>query len=324
MKPRIALCFSGQTRHINEHPMFLDQYKEVISLFSDFDIDFFGHTWSDQPKPHPDFLDGYDKFIQTDQEEIWNAVNTESTYASQRMFWNYLPNKSSWYDNNEFKSMLKGHGNFLQWARDVIKGTLGQIWSAHECFKLVEQSGKDYHYVVRLRWDTMIQLRKHISAELDDAGIEYIYSPENRKHDKDLIQLMEAFRTTLREITYNNRLPDTRSQRMDVLDNWDVLSTECNLMPSNNGMVYVNDHLFVIKGESFMKSGIGLKDPIELLDKIVVKGDVVAPYQVGFNSSHTLWMEWLFTCGFNVMPALLDVTTANGSMSKKENKKWNI
>jgi len=325
MKPRIALCFSGQTRHINEHPMFLNQYKEVINLFSDFDIDFFGHTWSDQPKPHPDFLDGYDKFIQTDQEEIWNAVNTQNPNVPQRMFWNYLPNRPVWYENAEFEAMLNGHGDFRQWAKNIIKGTLGQIWSAHECFKLVEQSGKDYRYVVRLRWDAMIQLRKHISAELDDAGIEFIYRPEDRMHDKDLIQLMEVFRTTLREITYNNRLPETRSQKMQLPDNWDVLSTDCNFIPNNNGMVFINDHLFVIKGESFMKSGIGLKDPIELFDRIVEKGDaVIAPSQIGFNSSHTLWVEWLFNCGFNVMPVLPDITTTNGDNSNKENKKWNI
>jgi len=323
MKPKIALCFSGQTRHINEHPMFLEQYKEVISLFSDFDIDFFGHTWSDQPKPHPDFLHGYDKFIQTNQEEIWKAVTTFNRNAPSRMFWNYLPNRPAWYENGEFEAMLNGHGDFMQWAKDVIKGTLGQIWSAHECFKLVEQSGKDYRYVVRLRWDSMIQLRKHISDE-NKRGIEYIYNPEKRKHDKDLIELMEVFRTTLREITYNNRLPDTRSQKMCLPDDWDVLATECNFIPNNNGIVFVNDHLFVIKGESFMRSGIGLKDPIELFDRIMMKKDVTTHFQPGFSSSHTLWMEWMFTCGFNVMPALLDITTASGLTSAKPNKKWFI
>jgi hypothetical protein len=316
MKPKVALCFSGQTRHINENPMFLEQYKEIISLFSDFDIDFYGHTWTDQPKPHPDFLHGYTEFIQTNQEQIWNAVTTKGDIPP-RMFWNFLPQKSSWYDDDEFQHVLNGELDFIQWAKKMIKGTLGQIWSAHECFRLVEQSGKDYLYVVRLRWDILIQHREDIAENRP-------YDAQEREHDEKIIQLKEGFRHTLREITQHNRLPHDRTQRNDLVAGWDVLSVECEFIPYDNGMVFLNDHLYVIKGESFMKSGIGTKTPIWLFDSMLTNTHIDKLKFLGFGSSHTLWMEWLMNANFNILPCLPDITTPNGDMSKKENKKWNI
>lgn len=317
MKPKIALCFSGQTRHINEHPAFLDQYKEIISMFSEFDIDFYGHTWSDQPDPDPEFLYGYEKFIKTNQEEIWNAVTTRNSIAPGRMFWNFLPQKSEWYHEDEFQHVLNGKIDFTQWAKKMIKGTLGQIWSAHECFRLVEQSGKDYLYVVRLRWDILIQHRDHVNSR-------YVYDTQDRLQDEKIISLLEEFKNTLREITHNNQLPPNRSQRMDLGSRWDVLTAECEFIPADNGFAYVNDHIFVLKGESFMKSGIGVKKPIELFDDMLVNNNLKHHENLGFGSSHTLWMEWFMNSNFNLLPCLPDITTSNGQMDGKPNKKWNI
>lgn len=317
MKPKIALCFSGQTRHINEDPAFLAQYKEIISMFSEFDIDFYGHTWSDQPDPDPEFLYGYEKFIKTNQEEIWNAVTTRGSTVPGRMFWNFLPQKSEWYHEDEFQHVLNGKIDFTQWAKKMIKGTLGQIWSAHECFRLVEQSGKDYLYVVRLRWDILIQHRDHVNKNI-------VFNSQDRLQDEKIISLLEEFKNTLREITHNNQLPSNRSQRMDLGSKWDVLTAECEFIPADNGFAYVNDHIFVLKGESFMKSGIGVKKPIELFDSMIVNHSLTFHKFLGFGSSHTLWMEWFMNSNFNLLPCLPDITTANGHMDGKPNKKWNI
>jgi hypothetical protein len=73
-----------------------------------------------------------------------------------------------------------------------------------------------------------------------------------------------------------------------------------------------------------MKSGIGTKTPIWLFDSMLTNTHIDKLKFLGFGSSHTLWMEWLMNANFNILPCLPDITTPNGDMSKKENKKWNI
>lgn len=69
MKTRLAICVSGQIRNDTK---FLQSVYELFPRDT-FDIDFFGHTWNDQPTPA--YTDTWFKmFFKTDQAEIWYRV----------------------------------------------------------------------------------------------------------------------------------------------------------------------------------------------------------------------------------------------------------
>ena len=55
--PKIAICVSGQTRHLNQSPKFMQDFFDVLDLFSEFDYDLYGHTWADQETPNNKVLD---------------------------------------------------------------------------------------------------------------------------------------------------------------------------------------------------------------------------------------------------------------------------
>ena len=48
MKHKIAICISGQTRGIDNSTALMSAFDPLKDLF---DIDFFGHTWTDQVAP---------------------------------------------------------------------------------------------------------------------------------------------------------------------------------------------------------------------------------------------------------------------------------
>ena len=73
-KKKIAICFSGQTRHFNKDPKYTQDFYEILDLFDEFDYDLFGHNWSDHADPHSEVLDKFTEYRSDDQEIIWDAI----------------------------------------------------------------------------------------------------------------------------------------------------------------------------------------------------------------------------------------------------------
>jgi len=298
VKPKIAICYSGQTRHINEDPCYTDDFYDILSLFSEFDCDLYGHTWSDQEDPNQEILKNFKDFQKTDQEDIWNAVKLID--YKQLCFWNFLPGNSHWPTVQEYKDVVNGNEDFIDFAKQRIKGGIGQVWSAHECFKLVKaQSHGEYTYVVRLRWDLKIQYQ----------------------YGKDVLaKLKDQFRDVLKTMAMPHPAKPPTSRTTHPLNNtWDVLTTDMVEMNPCMYLPYINDHVFVIRGSSFRDSIIVKKSPIQILQDIAKDND-----QSSFPSAHSLWITWLFRCEFRVVSALPDITTGNGHGEGKINKEWNF
>ena len=75
-KPKIAICVSGQTRHINQRPKFTQDFFDILDLFRDFEYDLYGHTWADQETPNNKVLKLFTDFQKDDQDIIWQELTT--------------------------------------------------------------------------------------------------------------------------------------------------------------------------------------------------------------------------------------------------------
>ena len=157
-KPRIAICVSGQTRHFNENPQYIDDLNSILELFDEFEYDLYGHTWADQEDPKQEVLDRFTAYESEDQRIIWDEiinlmyVDSSQTPAKYHQFFQI---DDDWKHKKEFMDMLHGKSdqNYLEFCKERINGTIGQVWSAHRSFQLMipHMKTKSYQAVVRLR-----------------------------------------------------------------------------------------------------------------------------------------------------------------------------
>ena len=297
-KKRIAICYSGQTRHINDDPVFTEDWYNILGLFDEFDCDLFGHTWEDQVTPNDDILSNFKVFKKTNQEDIWDAVKLMNIIG----FWQFLPEGADWHLKPEYQDIINNNGDFIDFAKKRISGTLGQLWSAHECFHLIKALAHwpDYEYVVRLRWD--------------------LNSTFANTSQNEIMLLRDQFKDALRNYArdrHKQPLTSTRSARYGDFNSADILATDM-LYNGRHNTPFVNDHLFVIKGISFLQSKIIRQTPIEAFSHMARNSPS------GFPTSHTLWVEWFNYFNLHLQTALPDITSSNGPSDGKINKEWNI
>ena len=141
---RIALCFSGQLRFVNEYSKNI--LKNLINLY---DTDVYAHLWFDQSmigKPfHHEFNDLYKESID-DFIRIYNpkACVTESYYSlfNERDY-NFMP------ASNDLVSMSK------ESIRESIYRMESQWYSIKKSYELIENPDK-YDFIIRLRTDSFI------------------------------------------------------------------------------------------------------------------------------------------------------------------------
>ena len=141
MKHKIAICISGQTRGINDSTKLIRSFDHLKDLF---DIDFFGHTWTDQVAPIN--INDFKNFQHTDQDEIWHEFKED--------IFNMIPFNTNWNQHPEYIKLLNGDGNFSEFAKDRVKGVFGQIVSNHKCLEQINTA--EYVAVIRWRWDNLM------------------------------------------------------------------------------------------------------------------------------------------------------------------------
>jgi len=297
-RKKIAICYSGQTRHLNEYPEFTDDWYNILGLFNEFDCDLYGHTWEDQATPNDDILKNFKVFEKTNQDDIWDTIKLMPNLG----FWDFMPEARDWHLKQEYQDIINNKGDFITFAKARINGTLGQLWSAHECFHLIKADAHwpDYEYVVRLRWD---------------LNSKFANTTQNQ-----IMLLRDQFKDALRNYArdrHQNPLASTRTARYGDFNSSDVLTTDI-LYNGNNNTPFVNDHVFVIKGISFLQSRISKKTPIEVFSHMARNTNC------GFPTSHTLWVQWFEHFNLHLQTALPDITSGNGSSDGKENKYWRI
>ena len=301
-KPRIAICVSGQTRHFNENPQYIDDLNSILELFDEFEYDLYGHTWADQEDPKQEVLDRFTAYESEDQRIIWDEiinlmyVDSSQTPAKYHQFFQI---DDDWKHKKEFMDMLHGKSdqNYLKFCKERINGTIGQVWSAHRSFQLMipHMKTKSYQAVVRLRWDLMIK---------NYHGEEFM--SKQRQRFKDIIHDW-----------YNNQ-HDFEHAHIKP----DILCADDCIFELRQGP-YANDQVFVVNFLSFLNSKILTTKPIKYLeDMIKYYSDGMAAYCLP--SAHTLWMQWWLESEMKISPKLPNMFQANGRDVYKVNKDWNI
>lgn len=284
-KDKIAICVSGQTRHFNENPQYTNDFYEILELFEDYDCDLFGHNWADQEDPHNEVKQKFKEYRSEDQEIIWKDIISLNNPTWDQFF----HTNKEWYDKPEYMDILNGKSDvsYIDFAKERIKGTVGQVWSAHKSFLLAYPYFKPNKYVavIKLRWDLMIKR----------------FEGENWVNTNK-----ERFKTVLanwinQEIGFNST----------------CLCADDFIF--NNGMPYANDHMFAFSGTQFIKSEISSISPAEHLSKILENSSVSY-----LPSAHTLWMDWILNAKFTISPKLPNLFQTNGRDVYKVNKEWNI
>jgi len=300
-KPKIAICVSGQTRHLNSDPLYTQDFFNVLDLFSEFDYDLYGHTWADQETPNKHILNNFKNFEKEDQATIWEELTTNPTLRERNQhFSQFIPWRSEWHDKKEYQEILNDNGNFIEFAKQRIYGGIGQVWSAHRCFQQIDVGAgwEKYELIVRLRWDNNILHHNN-------------YDPDSKEPNKHI----ELFKKILHLWWSNNK--DHRYFITD--DTADVLSTNQVVLKPDGSIPFINDHIFVFRALPFLQRKLATKNvaiPFSNISK-EIKGDC-------FPAAHNLWFNWLDDFGLSILPVLPDITTGNGPSGNKLNKEWSI
>lgn len=141
MKHKIAICISGQTRGVADTSELVRSFDQ---LKDSFDIDFFGHTWTDQVAPSN--ITDFRNFQHTDQDEIWHQFKGD--------IFNMIPFNESWNQHPAYIKLLNGDGNFSEFAKSRVNGVFGQVVSNYKCIEQINAS--EYVAVIRWRWDNTL------------------------------------------------------------------------------------------------------------------------------------------------------------------------
>jgi len=302
-KKKIAICVSGQTRHFNSNPVYTQNFLEILDLFNDYDYDLFGHTWSDHEDPHSEVLEKFTEYRSDDQEIIWNDILSAGSFNSK----NYVPTwdqffqtNEDWYAKSEYLDILNGKSStsYIDFAKERIKGTVGQVWSAHESFRLTKEhlAENKYQMVIKLRWDLMI---KYFN------GSDWVV--DNKQRFKNMLN------------NWINKEVDFKQLHVNPTC---LASDDCVI--TKRSSPYVNDHIFVLDGITFLRYNIASIKPVDILAKLLLNYQPVGPLSGRLPSAHTLWMDWILNAGFIVSPKLPNMFQANGRDVIKINKDWNI
>ena len=208
-KLKIAVCISGQLRSYNS-----SQYKIIDAinyLFPEdqYDVDFYGHTWTDQEKPEN--LSIFKGFIQEDQNNIWE-------FAKPNLH-EYIAYRSEWWDQQEYKDILNNEGNLVGFYKNILKGGLAQVWSHHQCVKQIENVF-NYRSIIRCRWDGML------------TNLDYYKEPNDHElnYAKDII---------------HNFISKQPTETMNTFK----INALCNhaLLTTATANAFIDDHFFVMK-----------------------------------------------------------------------------
>ena len=298
LKHKIAICVSGQTRQMNEDQN-IQKFLEALQIFeNEFEVDYYGHTWADQEDPDPIILNKFREYKKEDQSVIWDTITAPNNIVQRddRHGWTYwFQTKESWMTDPEYRAILDGTSDtsYIDFAKERIYGTVGQIWSAHQSFNLVKDTLKKEQYkaVIRLRWDTSLQWNNgRLVTE----------------------QQIERFKQQLHDWI------DSKN---------DFAQYNCCCLVSDQahfrdwGIPFFNDFCFV-----FRPSDVNVIKNIIFGDIMkVFKNIFNMPHMQHLHAAHSLWAHYLIATlpEGRITPMLPNIFTASGT-PYKSNKRWGI
>jgi len=301
-KDKIAICVSGQTRHFNNNQKYTDDFYEILGLFDEYDYDLFGHTWADQSNPHGEVKQRFKAYKREDQETIWDTIiNLKHTDGKYVPHWEqFIRTREEWFEKPEYMDILNGKSDisYIDFAKERIKGTIGQVWSAHQSFLLTKPyfETNNYTMVVKLRWDLMI---KYFNG--------HDWVNDNKKRFKTMLHDWAN-----REVDFVN------------LHNHPTCLCADDCFMTYQSTPYSNDHMFVFDGQEFNNSKLLHSTPVETIGRLLLSYQPNNYTIPTLPSAHTLWMDWILFNNFVVAPKLPNLTQANGPSEGKINKEWNI
>ena len=143
MKPKLAICISGQTRI---HNSVEDEFHHGLkALFgSEFDYDLYAHTWNDQVLPTQ--AHRYTVLRTTDQSQLWKHMVSQGNPFSAMILTEKLQNTP------EYHTAISGESSLVNLMEKCITGIYSQLVSAWHAFDSVNEPEK-YSAFVRFRWD---------------------------------------------------------------------------------------------------------------------------------------------------------------------------
>tara|TARA_B110001454_G_scaffold63202_1_gene61463 strand:- start:498 stop:1418 length:921 start_codon:yes stop_codon:yes gene_type:complete len=301
-KFKIAICVSGQTRHINNNPVYTQDFLEVLDLFSEYDYDLFGHTWSDQEDPNDAVLNKFAEYRSDDQRIIWDTINDPTAYQQpeSRPVWpQFFTTGQNWFEKTDYQDIINGTSDksYIDFAKERINGSIGQVWSAMESFLLTKKHwvSNNYRFVVKIRWDCQINNYVYANERIEDK----------KKEFKETLWLWTNHEGKF-DWNYGNKIAGATC----------LTATDCFI---EDGPFYANDHLYVIRGDAFEDRILNFTaiHTFENMIKRVAGGKGFVP------SAHTLWAQWLLSRDLACSPLLYDLIQPNGpAPDDKPNKNW--
>jgi hypothetical protein len=140
---KIALCFSGQLRFVNEYSKYI--IENIINLY---DVDVYAHFWWDESmlnKPfHHEFNDLYKENIEN-FKQIYSPKNL--LYEEKLMINNNICLPIS----NECDMCLS-----KEQCEQIVLRMKSQFYSIQKCYKLIENPSQ-YDFIIRIRSDCYIK-----------------------------------------------------------------------------------------------------------------------------------------------------------------------
>jgi len=139
---KVALCFSGQLRFVNEYSKFI-----IENIINHYHVDIYAHLWYNENmlgKPfHHEFNDLYKEKID-DFIKIYSPkkIKIENEYKMDDKIYNYK--------SNEQDLRISGED-----CKKCIFRMNSQFYSIQECYKLIENPD-DYDFIIRIRTDCYI------------------------------------------------------------------------------------------------------------------------------------------------------------------------
>jgi hypothetical protein len=142
---RVAVCFSGQLRFVNEYSKYI-----LENIISKYDVDVYAHLWYDEDmlgKPfHHEFKDGY-------KEKIEDFVNT---YHPKNM---KVESKYTHFDKTKY-NLVSLEYELRHLSKDLFENMIfrmeSQWYSIQQSYQLIENPDQ-YDFIIRLRTDCYIQ-----------------------------------------------------------------------------------------------------------------------------------------------------------------------
>ena len=290
-QPKIAFIWSGQTRGSATTQADNDATLRTHTLISEgFDVDHFGHTWSDQQEPFNSHM--MKRWIQTDQQDILNWCTDNYNRIMFHQDWTSEPEWNRLSKTQQFERVL-----------DLQKPLWGQLWSFLEgLHQLGYQNVKNYDYIIKTRYDTCFyDNRNNLTCGYSDDWV----SDEQA-----------ACKIYNQQLHYLLQFKPQRNWCFTSHDGW-----------GNGKSGYIMDHVIVFRAKDALRA-IAQESVPQILDRYIRKCRAIHQSDGPSNHywetmSHSMWYEFVVANGMSHNFSLPSFFSRNSNLTIK-NKNYEI